>query len=410
MPTASVSNSSCKIQITWSDSKRRTIVHMVRSVLGLLPALMAQLLMECQRRWLQSDLGPYGTVGNLFGTGRMACPDCGSVRANRRNWRVRSWVVPVLGEIECPLRWVDCRDCGRSWTPYKGTLGIQKQVQYSPEVMVDHLREALQTTYKKASETESYSPGSMTLWRRMIDWVPEGEGQKRIDKTVLVDATKVPKHKESGQWMLTMAQGVAKNKAGWEREVLAGVVGREVDMKEELDGYDIQRLMHDGQLDVDELCEQEGRCSWHVPHTVRLLLHRDGVHGKDNKRRWYWLHSIVWDRTSSLDQWEQRLEEWIRANEDSAPIATSHVRHAKEGLRTVREHPEAFGMRTNSLMEREMVEINKRFENGGGWSKHGGQALLKHFEFWRHEPETWEREVRSNAGASMPSKQQNSQT
>jgi hypothetical protein len=118
----------------------------------------------------------------------------------------------------------------------------------------------------------------------------------------------------------------------------------------------------------------------------------------------------VWDDESSDDEWNRRIENWIEANKDSAAKATSHVQQAKEGLRSVRNNEKDFGIKTNSLIEREMVEINKRFENGGGWSKRGGTAMLKHHQLWRHDTDEWKQQMRNSDGSASPDDQQNSQT
>jgi hypothetical protein len=144
--------------------------------------------------------------------------------------------------------------------------------------MIEHLEEAIQTNYQAVSQKDEDSPSAMTIWRRMLALEPTLQQSGDIDETVCLDATKIPKHKEQGQWVLTVAQALeARSDGPWNRTCLAGTIGQEVAIKEPLGRYDIQRLMHDGQLNVDDHCETEGRCGWHVPHTVRLLLHQDEI-------------------------------------------------------------------------------------------------------------------------------------
>mgnify|MGYP000076637697 CR=1 FL=1 len=259
MPTTRVTNSLFDIQITMTSPDRVPITVMVQSLLSLLPQVIQQLVKACQTQWLETDLGPYGTTGLLFGDESVHCPRCGGSNANRKCWKDRTWTVPILGELEVPLRWVRCQDCGRHWTPYKERLGIEDDVQYSPEVMIKHIGEAIDTTYQRVSEQMSDSPSPMTIWRWLLDTETDAPSSSAVNGTVCLDATKVPKHKEQGQWWVTVAQGITSTDDGWDRRSLAGTMGHETDIKDPLRQYDVQRLMHDGQLNVDELCDQEGR-------------------------------------------------------------------------------------------------------------------------------------------------------
>ncbi|HLR31733.1 MAG TPA: hypothetical protein VK074_04550 [Fodinibius sp.] len=62
--------------------------------------------------------------------------------------------------------------------------------------------------------------------------------------------------------------------------------------------------------------------------------------------------------------WEAR-----ETDDSDAETACSHVRASRHGLQEMDEYPEAFTVQTTSHVEREMKELNKRFENGGGWSR-----------------------------------------
>lgn len=156
------------------------------------------------------------------------------------------------------------------------------------------------------------------------------------------------------------------------------------------------------------LCELEGRCLWHVPHTVRYLLYKDGIKGDDNKELTRQLAKMVFDERGVPRQREEKLMKWVRRNHETAPHSTTHVQKARRGIRNVEEHPELFDVQTTSPMERRMVELNKRFENGGGWTKKGARALLWHHELGVLEPEKWLDEVRPNDGPELPEFFQNS--
>ncbi len=68
----------------------------------------------------------------------------------------------------------------------------------------------------------------------------------------------------------------------------------------------------------------------------------------------------------------------------------------------VKEKEELFEVLTTSCMERQMLEINKQFENGGGWTPEGAEALLRHLQLWLFEPEKWLQQVLSDNGIDLP--------
>jgi len=53
------------------------------------------------------------------------------------------------------------------------------------------------------------------------------------------------------------------------------------------------------------------------------------------------------------------------------------------------ERPEAFTVETTAPVEREMRELNRRFENGGQWTQAGAENLLRWHQVYRHAPEQW---------------------
>jgi hypothetical protein len=50
------------------------------------------------------------------------------------------------------------------------------------------------------------------------------------------------------------------------------------------------------------------------------------------------------------------------------------------------DRPEAFVVQTTAPAEREMRELNRRFENGGQWTQAGAENLLRWHQIYRHAP------------------------
>lgn len=413
MPTARVTNSLFDIQITMRTSQRPSVLQLVFALISSVPKLLKETLKTLQEQWLTEDLGPPGSVGNLFDDGVLSCPECGSCDANRKDWKSRSPVVPVLGEITVPQRRVTCQDCDSVYRPYEDVLGLPEHDHYTPQALLEGLQNAMVTSFEKASVLSQAGASSNTIHRFLQDTKPEIENEDGSYALVIIDATDVPKWKESGQITLTLAHEISEGadvygRATLDRTVVALAVGNEEDIKACLEDPTIQGLMHDGKLDVKDLCETEGRGFWHVPYTVKHLLYQDEIRGEENKKRVGWLVNILFDEKSDCSERETNLSEWIEANQSSAPKAANHVQNALEALENVEENPELFEVMTTSPMERQMPELNKRFENGGGWTEDGAAALLFHRQLWMIDPETWLNQVLDNAGITMPDYFQNS--
>lgn len=407
MPTASVSNSFFDIQIHVRTSERLSVLQVFFSLLQALPRLIAATMKTLQETWTREDLGPHGTAGNLFEDQGLSCPSCGSHGVNRKDWKTRKPVVPVFGEIKVPQRRVKCRQCESIYRPYEEQLGLPKHAQYTMAALMEGIRGAVVCSYERAASLSSSLMSPKTLWRALQRARPEKSREDREYALVVVDATQVPKWKQSEQITLTLAHEVSQGpevygRSTLERSVVAVVAGKEEDIKELLEKPTIQGLMHDGKLDVEGLCEREGRCLWHVPHTVKHLLYQDGIKGEANKELRGELAGIMFDEKLDPSQREAQLEQWVEDHESEAPQSTTHVQEALEGIRNAQEDEELFDVCTTAPMERQMQEINKRFENGGGWSRPGAESMLWHLQKWLIEPEKWLDQILPDDGTAWP--------
>lgn len=412
MPTTTVSHSFFDIQIHMTTSQRLSVLQMVLALIRVLPTLVEQWTETLQEHWLENDLGPSGAVGTLFEQDEFSCSNCGSPRANRKDFKDRHPVVPVLGEITIPERRVECQQCESVYRPYEDVLGLPANKQYTKEALIEGLRNALVTSYERAATFMRTAVSPNTLHRAVKETAPEMEGDAEYT-LVVVDATDVPKWKESDQITLTLAHEIEEGPEIHERptlnrEVVALAAGAEEDIKTMLETPEIEALMHDGKLNVEALCEVEGRCLWHVPYTARHLLYRDKISGDENKELVNELFDIMFDDDMGPEQREQTLRDWIEEHESTAPKTTRHVQLALEGIRNVDENPSLFDVITTSALERQMVEVNKRFENGGGWTRKGAKALLWHYQLWLIEPENWLNQVLPNEESVMSEFLQNS--
>lgn len=404
MPKASVSHSFFDIQITVRTQRRLSVFQVVSALYSVLPDLIETVLRECQKHWLEDDLGPRGSKGDLFGS-ELSCPDCSYPMATRKDWRDRSPVVQEVGEITVPQRRVKCCRCESVYKPYEGVLGLPKDQQHTAGVMFEAIQRALNQSYAKAARADEDGPCASTIHRWLNEWVPQTKGDGF--ETVVIDATQVPKWKEDGQITLGIAHEIGSgrtvyNRPTFDRSVVGCVAGAEEDLKPILEETSMERLVHDGGLNVDSLADFVVRCAWHVPYTVKHLLYRDDVSGDANKEAVNTLKDQVFAQDESIKERRQGLARWVNDYCVKAPQAATHVLEAIPGLLTYHRKSDQFEVQTTSPAEREMQEINKRFENGGGWTQPGAEAMLKHLQLWRHDNDQYKQQMRSNGGNCEP--------
>lgn len=404
MPTMSVSNDveSVHVELDVDLDEIGPIEPMVEQFEDLMMDLIEAVIETGLETKLERDLGPKYGSDNAFDQKR--CPECGDARATRKEVRSRSVTVQSDRQVTVKRPVVTCRGCESEYRPYDADLGLSDDGhQYTIQTMLRVMKEAIQTTYKKASNLLEDGPTAKTIWRYVTDWIPDSTDDPGHEP-VVVDGTQVPKWRESGQRTVSIAHGLTPTDADWTRDVVGAVVGEEVDIKPIIEVVDPTDLIHDGRLEFESVVDSPRRCRWHVTHSVRQLLYQDGITGDTNQWIVDQLKRLVWDDECDESNYRVQLIQWSRRYEAYAPHAAAHVRHAVEGLVKTRRHE----LQTTSLVEREMKEINKRFENGGGWTQHGGEAMIRHHQMLRHEPEEWTNQMTDLVGNAMTPSSQNS--
>lgn len=401
MPTLSVSkDEDCvHVELDFETEEIGPIEDMVHQVEDCLEGLVEDVLETGLEMKLEKDLGPRWGSNNAFDD--KGCPDCGDQRANRKEFRKRSVTVSSDRRLSVCRPVVTCSGCESEYRPYDEDLGFSDEGhQYTVSTMLEVMNEAIRTTYAKASELLENGPGPKTIWRYVTSLIPDcstDEDEKDGPSSVVVDGTQVPRWRESGQRVVSIAHGLSPNEDGWARQVVGTAFGEEVDIKPVLGDAEPSDLIHDGRLTFDGVADSTRRCRWHVPYSVRQMLYQDGITGDTNQFLVDQLEELVWDDESDESNYRVQLIHWARRYEAYAPHAAAHVRHAVEGLVKTRRHE----LQTTSLAEREMKEINKRLENGGGWTDHGGEAMIQHHQMLRHEPDEWTDQMTEILGNAM---------
>lgn len=382
MSSLQINKTGIQVQMTMTNKQLTPLVDMLdclREVAGELLSGWLKLVQEQKlSEWIGERWHPLPAAQR-----ELACHECGSLGVHRKCWRTRSLNVDYFGSISLPRRQVCCGDCGHTWMPFERVLQLPDGA-HGPKLIAQALRRVVDTSYRKAADGDPNGPSAGKL-HRVVQQVEPPAAPASV-QTAVVDATEVPEWHSSGQISLSVAHEVDPlDKQGAEserpprraRRILAATAGAEVDIKPLLKSLDINAIIHDGKLDLASSADYVGRCRWHIPYTTRYLLYRDGIKGEDNKTRVKNLRKNIWDT--------QAVEDWLDHNSD-AQTACTHVKASLGALRQMDHRPQAFTVQTTSHVEREMKELNKRFENGGGWTPAGAESLLWLHQLNRFEP------------------------
>ena len=364
---------------------------------------------------LREELGPCGKAGNCFEEDcGVECPRCGSEAAYRKGTRPRTVEVPRLGTVEVERPYLECRQCGRSYAPY--SAGAPERRRYGQEALRRPIEATMETSYRRGAEAYPESPSARTLWRIVNGGPPptseeEGpldadeEALKAPERTCVADATRIPAREEDAQHSLSIAHAVEPDGTGVDRaggaggrpalkrQPVAGRVGSETRLREALSEARVPTLVTDGQMDVSDVADRCGRCRWHLPRSVRHLLYNDDVSGDRNKKLTGEVRSLAYTDYANPIAAQATLTRWAAAGGQEAPRAAGHVERAAPqiGVYARSDPPPTmeFAVETTAPVEREMRELNRRFENGGQWTRSGAENLLQWHQIYRHDSKRW---------------------
>ena len=421
MPQVDLQQGNLDVQIQISREAPADVHVLADRLFELIGSLVAEALKALLRARLREELGPCGQPGNRFGPGREAgCPDCGSGAAYRKGFRTRTVEVRRLGALEVERPYLECRKCGRSYAPYTG--GVPEQRRYGRKALRRPMEATVETSYRRGAEAYPESPSASTLWRRVQENDPQTEistgsaetGSAETGSTApsaspvpwltgtcVADSTPIPARRASegrkqASHSLSIAHLVEPDPEGGpggrpalRRHPVAARVGSETRLRADLRSVPIRSLITDGKMEVGGAAPFVGRCRWHLPRTIRYGLYNDEVSGDFNERLSGSLRSLVHSRFPNGVAAREALTRWAAACRLVAPQSARTVERAVDSIAIYAERPEAFTVETTAPAEREMRELNRRFENGGQWSRSGAENLLRWHQVYRHAPAQW---------------------
>ena len=123
------------------------------------------------------------------------------------------------------------------------------------------------------------------------------------------------------------------------------------------------------------------------------MLYNDDVSGDRNQQLTGEVRGLVYTDYANPVAAQATLTRWAAVRRQESPQAAGHVERAapKIGVYARSDPPPSadFAVETTAPAEREMRELNRRFENGGQWTRSGAENLLQWHQIYRHDSKRW---------------------
>lgn len=339
-----------------------------------------------------------------------ACHGCGSMQGFRRRGAQvrRRKLTSLVGEVALTSKMVECRSCGRRFSPLGELLGLAPRQRRSDGLSTATAALAVEVAYAKASrlmaEVGGVSVSPRTIRRDLIAAAPErlcpagGGGEIPV---LLLDGTGERAGARKGGVALHLAVGiVARSTAGRRRvcrvELLAATLGEPWPVLfGMLNQIKPSLIVVDGEEELSTLADSHfagvprQRCLWHLARAVvKLMRYTDRVASADVHRAVADLEAILGNAWATGDIAEARelyalLHE--RLDIEGASAAATHLRNATAEVFTFLTDPRAGWLVAGhkgrpdvgtGVLERVMREMNRRTDVGVRWSITGIRAIL----------------------------------
>ena len=288
-------------------------------------------------------------------------------------------------------------DCGKTFSPFPKLFGIEKRQRISRELEQKFCRIAKDLSYGKSANFFSQVFDLAISSRTIHSTVQKYGARARIMedlsqiKHLQVDSTKInASANERGidvHLAISIGQAQQKNKRTYRNKTLASVEVSKTpaDAKRLLQESKIDQLTVDGKSGLESFVNDQDiptiiqRCLWHIPRTTAHMMYLDG--NKITAARKYvaplkeFLFKESLSVATRLEKYNSFIEQCRNAGFEKT---TSFLENAAKDLFAYKQFEDAdIHGRTNSVVERQMREINRRMENGSRWSRNGANNLLK---------------------------------
>ncbi|CAN5592006.1 hypothetical protein BH24ACT5_BH24ACT5_29290 [soil metagenome] len=339
-----------------------------------------------------------------------ACHRCGSMRGFRRRGAQvrRRKLTSRVGQISLTSKMVECRSCGRRFSPLVQLLGLAPRQRRTTSLSTATAALAVEVAYAKASrllaEVGGVSVSARTIRRDLIDAAPQRiaprDGVSDVP-VLLLDGTGERAGTSKGGVALHLAIGIVarKNVSGrrvCRVELLAATLGESWPVLFGLlTPITPGLIVVDGEDELSALAATHfagvprQRCLWHLSRAViKLMRYTDKAPTADVDQAAANLEAILanaWT-TKDLDESRDRYHALTeRLDNDGAHAAAKHLRRAIGEVFTFLTNPTAGWLIAGhkgrpdvgtGVLERVMREMNRRTDVGVRWTIPGVRAIL----------------------------------
>ena len=324
------------------------------------------------------------------------CPRCGARAGFKRRGSRPRILKTSCGEITFPLRQVTCNDCGKTFSPFPALFGLEKWQRISQELEQKFCHIVKDMSYRKTAnlgnEFFDLNVSPRTVHKTVQKY---GTRAKIIEDLshishLQVDSTKInASNNERGiDVHLAISLGPAEQKNGRtvRKKTLVSVQVSESpsEVKQLLRKSQVDQLTVDGKSGLEKFITDEKiptaiqRCLWHIPRTAVHMMYLDGYSYISGREFVSPLKYLLFDESLAVKTRLERYNSFIEECRIAGCMKTvNFLENAASDLYTYKQFADSdIHGRTNSVIERQMREINRRMENGTRWTPTGANNLL----------------------------------
>lgn len=333
----------------------------------------------------------------------LICTACGVVHRGKTGWVRRGYrrrsVHSCKGTLALPLLQISCRLCGKTRAVFCEELGLEARARFTRELKRKLVERVFETSYARSARMSrdclGVSPSTSTLHGFVQEMAAQVELRPDPECAVLLaDGTKVPAGDRTNQEELRMAfQHQGSHEHGGRKRArlrLVGLaVGRNTWPEVLRDNLSATVVVTDAEPALAahvRACYPQARhqqCEWHVVYTLGWSLIEAKVAAKQRRKLQGELGGILFSRRSVAKK-RQLYEGFVEK------LPASAQRQLRRALPYILfEEPSA--VRTTSVVERQMREVNRRVDVGARWSISGVRNLMLLSMTCKHNPDDYQR-------------------
>jgi hypothetical protein len=324
------------------------------------------------------------------------CPRCHSRFGFHRRGKRKRTLLSSNGSVSFSLLQVTCNDCGKTFSPFPTLLGIRSRHRLTKEFEQLLCTVVKDTSFAKTARTCNLFT-NLNLSSRTVHKTVQTYGQKAHiveDLTHMTqmqtDSTKIKatQNQRGIDVHLTLSIGPShkRGKRVHREKTLAAIEVAKSPKKAKklLENSTIDELIVDGRSGLEGFIEKKKipvviqRCLWHIPHTAIHMLMQDGLRKSIGRELVRPMKQFLFDEKIAVEQRLAKYDTLIAQFQDNDyESACTFLRNAREKLFAYKQFDDhdLYG-KTNSVVERQMRELNRRMENGSKWTIPGAQNLL----------------------------------